>query len=203
MIQEHPSLRLLREVRRLERIGHRFTEPVDMEKVWDALHTFPPEISDAPGWFDRLFVPLAHHPMQTAYGEVVHFWRIGFFSTAPVPFTGIVLPGGGEAVAFRAMVRKDLAPIVLRFATERLLSSFGGRFPCDLVNPTAFKALLELAFAGDKNCRYRFPLGSVPVGDEGEIPLESVNPPTWRKDRVCLIWGPQYLGFRSDSYGLF
>jgi hypothetical protein len=201
--QEHLSLRLLRELRRVERLARRFPEPVNPEEAWVALHTFPPESDDAPGCLDRLFVPRAHRPLLTAYGDVVHFRRANFFSTVPVPFTGIALRGGGEVVAFRAMVRKDLAPVVLRFAVERLWASQGWRFPADLAHPTAFDAVLELAFAGDPACRYRLPQGAVPEGDEGELVLEAIDPPSWRDDRVCLVWGPRYLGFRSDSYGWF
>ncbi len=43
MSQEHPSLRLLREVRRVERLAHRFPDPADPEETWVALHTFPLE----------------------------------------------------------------------------------------------------------------------------------------------------------------
>jgi hypothetical protein len=201
--QEHASLRLLREVRRIERLARRFPEPVHPEEAWVALQTFPPESDDAPGWLDRRFVPYAHRPRLTAYGEVFHFRRASFFSTAPVPFTGIALRGGGEVVAFRAMVRNDLAPVVLRFAAERLWISQGWRFPADLAHPTAFDALLDLAFAGDPACRYGLPQGAVPAGNEGELVLEAMDPPLWRDDRVWLIWGPYCLGFRSDRYGWF
>jgi hypothetical protein len=201
--QEHPSLRLLREVRRVERLAHRFSEPIDPDEVWAALHTFPPESDDAPGWLDRLVVPRAHRPLQRAYGEVVRFRRADFFSTVPVPFTGIALRGGGEIVAFRAMVRKDLALSVLRFAAERLWASQGWRFPGDLAQPTAFEAILELAFGGDPACRYRLRCGSLPDGEEGELVLEAVDRPPWRDDRVSLCWGPRRLGFRSDRYGWF
>jgi hypothetical protein len=196
-------VRLLREVRRLERLARRFPEPVNPEAAWVALHTSPPESDDAPGWLDRLFVPRAHRSLLTAYGEVVHFRRANFFSTVPVPFTGIALRGGGKVVAFRAMVRKDFAPVVLRFAVERLWASHGWRFPADLAHPTPFEAVLELAFAGDPACCYRLPQGSVLDGDEGKLALEAVDPPPWRNDRVCLCWGLRHLGFRSDDYGWF
>ena len=100
----------------------------------------------------------------------------------------VALRGGGEVVAFRAMVRKDLAPVVLRFAVEWLWASQGWRFPTDLAHPTAFDAVLELAFAGDPACRYRLPQGAVPEGDEGELVLEAIDPPSWRDDGVCLVW---------------
>lgn len=203
MTQEHPSLRLLAEVRRVERLARRLPEPVDPEEAWAALRSLPPESDDAPSWLERLSVPHTHRPSPTAYGEVVRFRRSCFFSTTPVPFTGIALRGGGEVVAFRAMVRRDLAPLVLRFAAERLWASQGWRFPDDLAHPTAFEAVLELAFAGDPACRYRPPPGSLPRGEEGELALEAIAPPLRRDDRVSLCWGLRRLGFRSDRYGWF
>ena len=104
MSQEHPSLRLLREVHRVERLAHRFPEPADPEETWVALHTFPLESDDAPGWLDRLYVPRTHAPLLRTYGKVVRFRRVGFFSTVSIPFTGIALRGDGEAVAFRAKI---------------------------------------------------------------------------------------------------
>lgn len=187
----------------MERLARRFPAPVAPEEAWAALETFPPEGSDAPSWLDRLLLPHTHRPLPTAYGDVVRFRRAGFFSTAPVPFTGIALRGGGEAVAFRAMVRRDLAPLVLRFAAERLWASQGWRFPDDLAHPTAFEAILELAFAGDPACRFRPSPGSRPRGEEGELALEAISPTPQRDDRVSLCWGPRRLGFRAERYGWF
>ncbi|WP_437937094.1 hypothetical protein [Sorangium sp. So ce341] len=204
MPPEHPSLRLLREVRRVERLARHFAEPVASEQAWDALQTFAASEADAPGWLDRRIVPRAHRPQARSYGDVVRFRRGGFFSTAPVPFTGVALREGGEVVAFRAMVRKDLAPVVLRFAVDRLWRSQGWRFPADLGTHAAFESLLELAFAGDPACRYRSPDGAALASDEGEVLVEAIDPPPWlRGDRVRLRWGPRHLGFYSERFGGF
>jgi hypothetical protein len=141
--------------------------------------------------------------LQTAYGEVVHFQRAAFFSTARVPFTGIVLRDGGAVVAFRAMAREDLAPVVLRFAVDRLWASQGWRFPVDLANRIAFESILELAFGGDPACRYRPSGSSLSNVEEGELAIEAIDPPSWRDDQVSLRWEPRRLGFYSDRYGWF
>lgn len=198
MNRKHPNL--FAEMRRIERLAFRLTQPVDPEEAWGALSTFLSEKGDAPGWLDRVFAP---RPVQTAYGEVVRFDRACFFVTGTVPFTGVALRNGGEAVAFRAMAREDLAPVVLRFAAARLWEAQGWRFPGDLADPVAFGAVLQLAFAGDPTCRFRLPQGSVPDGDAGELELEAVDPPRWRDERVHLSWGPRHLGFRSEREGWF
>ena len=203
MNQNHVILRLLREVRRVERLARHLAEPVDPAEAWVAFHTFTPESKDAPGWLDRLMAPATHRVRREPYGDVVRFERDGFFITGRVPFTGIALPDGGGVVAFRAMVRKDLAPVVLRFAAERLWAAHGWRFPEDLTHPVAFAAVLELAFAGDYQCRYRPTPGTAAREAEGYLPLEAIAPPYWRDDNVQLRWGPKSLGFYSDRFGWF
>ena len=198
-----PSLRLLREVRRIERIVRRFAEPADAEVVWAALGAAKSGDDEPMSWLDRLLGLRRHPSSRTMYGDVVHFRRAGFFSTAAVPFTGIALRGGGEAVAFRATVRADVAPVVLRFATERLFAAERLRFPDDLAQPAVFEVVRLLAFADDPTCRYRLPSGIVPSGESGRVAIEAVAPPAWRDDQVFLEWRPRHLAFRSDRFGLF
>lgn len=203
MPREPPSLRLLREVRRVERLARQLPAPVDADEAWEALQRVPPNARDTPGRLERAWVPFIHRPVPRAYGDTARFQRAAFFSTAPVPFTGIALRGGGEVVAFRAMVRRDFAPIVLRFAVERLWTAEGWRFPADLTRAVAFEAVLELAFAGDRSCAFRVPDGARAEGEEGQLALETAGLPLWRGEQVRMVWTRRQLGFQSDRHDSF
>ncbi len=203
MKKQRLSLRLLSEVCRIERIAHQYPEPVDTDEVWEALKTIPVVNENAMQLIKWLLLPKSYRPTKKTFGEVTHFQRGCFFSTDAVPFTGIALHGGGEVAAFRATVRKDLAPIVLRFAVDRLWASLDWRFPKDLTQSVAFESVLELAFAGDSSCRYHTPRNEISDSEAGEIELEVVDLPSSRTDQVRLCWRRHWLGFCSDRYGWF
>ena len=107
-------------------------------------------------------------------------------------------------MAFRASARRDLAPVVLRLAVERLFAANGWRMPHDLVRPPAFAAIAELAWSGDPQLRFHIAdLSALAAEQEGELALAPDPDTQWSGDRVTLRWTPLTLAFSSSRFGIF
>ncbi|HEY6477263.1 MAG TPA: hypothetical protein VI456_11830 [Polyangia bacterium] len=199
-----PQLRLVAEINRVARLALAFRGPFKEEAAWNLFTTSPLTDRDRPGVLDRIFVPHRNPTFARPYGDVFQLDRSPFFSTRPIGFTAIALRDGSVAVAFRAVVERELASVVLRVAVDRLFEANGWRFPEDLVNPTAFEAICELASGGHADGRETLLPGHAATlrGEEGELPLRS-KPDDGPGETRILRWTRRTLAFHSNLYGSF
>ncbi len=201
-----PQLRLVAEINRVARLAIGLRAPFTEAAAWKLFTTSPLTDHDHPGFFERIFisrrVPIDPRP----YGGLVRLERYPFFSTRPVPFTAISLCDGQVAVAFWAVVSRTRAPIALRVAADKVFSANGWRFPEDLVDPTAYEAIFELAYGGHPNRRgiilpERAAHSVVPRGEAGELVLHT-TPEAVDYESVVLRWTPRTLAFHSSRFGI-
>jgi hypothetical protein len=138
------------------------------------------------------------------YGLCWHLRHYPFFAAAPVPFVVVVPPAGGVAAAFEGNVRPDLAPVVRRFAVDRVAEALGLRFPEDLRDPVLWAAVWELVLAGLRELTIAGPdavagPGPDAVTDHVELTGHWASDPV--ADRLRLSWAPDQLALRSRRFG--
>jgi hypothetical protein len=199
-----PQPRLVAEINRVARLSLEYRGPFKEEAVWTLFTTTPLIDRDRPGLFERMVILRRNPTFSRPYGELFQLDRYPFFSTRPVGFTAIGLRDGRAAVAFRAVVERDLASVVLRVAADRLFEANGWRFPEDLVKPIAFEAICELASGGHADGRETLlpDRTRIPQGEEGELPLRPKPEDVAEETRV-LRWTRRTLAFHSSLYGSF
>jgi hypothetical protein len=196
--------RALQEIIRIEQIAALEVPVKDEERIWAALHDTPtPPLPGVLAAWNVLHV----RRNERSYGVTFAVGR-SFYTTAITPFFCVLLREGRAAATFWPAGRRDLGPLVSRFAVERALGALGLRFPRDLWTPEGCEIAWDLLTCGGSFAAYPGPPAlPAPVTssayraqDEGEITLPPVR---WGDEGALatfkLAWRPRRLELVTPS----
>jgi len=159
-------------------------------------------------WYARLDAWVRWRAAPRAYGTVWSF-KQDFYTTVPVPFAVVELPGGVRpAVIFARWSRSDVFAPFSRVAADRIASAGGWSFPRDLRVPELADAIWDFIWAASPAPRLRVPFHEVcaqalqgPVPAAGEVAATADWAPFRddpRPDRIRLVWDEHRLEIVSE-----